>query len=367
MSAPKHGARAVHVVLPQAVADLTRPSGGNAYDARVCCELSADGWAVTEHLVSGSWPQPTAADLTGLGAGLDAVPLGATVLVDGLLASAAPEQLRRAAERLVLVPLVHMPFGFVGNDGLPAAASVFVAESAALHACRAVVTTSEWTRDWVLGAYCLDPRAVSVARPGTDPATLAPREPAGTRLLCVGPVSRLKGYDVLLDALERLTDLPWGLRCAGSLDVDPACATDTLQRIAEGPLAGRVELLGALPPDRLASQLAAADLLVSASRTESYGMALAEALARGIPAVATDVGGVREAVGATVSGQPAVLVPSGDPTALATALRAWLTDAALRERLRDAARDRRETLPTWASTARGVAAALEPHLAEVAA
>ena len=180
-------------------------------------------------------------------------------------------------------------------------------------------------------------------------------------------MSRLKGYDVLLDALEGLTDLPWSLRCAGSLDVDPARATEIRQRIAAGSLDGRVQLLGALPPDRLGSQLAAADLLVSASRTESYGMALSEALARGIPAVATDVGGIREAVGATVSGPPAVLVPSGDPTALAAALRGWLTDAALRGRLRDAARTRRKTLPPWAATASGVAAALEPHLAEVAA
>jgi glycosyltransferase involved in cell wall biosynthesis len=104
----------------------------------------------------------------------------------------------------------------------------------------------------------------------------------------------------------------------------------------------------------------AADLLVLASRAETYGMVVTEALARGVPVVATDVGGVTEALGHGSDGlRPGLLVPPDDPAALADALRSWLSDAELRERLRQAARKRRDSLPTWSATASALAEVLE--------
>jgi glycosyltransferase involved in cell wall biosynthesis len=104
---------------------------------------------------------------------------------------------------------------------------------------------------------------------------------------------------------------------------------------------------------------AAADLVVLASRAETYGMVVIEALARGLPVVATDVGGVTEAFGHGTDGiRPGLLVPPGDPVALGAALRAWLGDAELRAQLREAARERRESLPGWSITTASVAAVL---------
>jgi glycosyltransferase involved in cell wall biosynthesis len=104
---------------------------------------------------------------------------------------------------------------------------------------------------------------------------------------------------------------------------------------------------------------ASADLLVVASRAETYGMVVAEALARGLPAIAAEVGGVWEALGTGADGtQPGMLVAAEDPVALAGALRAWLEDAELRARLRRAARERRAALPRWSTTASAVASAL---------
>ena len=82
----------------------------------------------------------------------------------------------------------------------------------------------------------------------------------------------------------------------------------------------------------------ASDLLVLPSRLEAYGMVVTEALAAGLPVVATAVGGVPEALGRTASGLPGRLVPPDDPAALAEVLGAWLRDAGLRARLRTAAR-----------------------------
>jgi glycosyltransferase involved in cell wall biosynthesis len=88
-------------------------------------------------------------------------------------------------------------------------------------------------------------------------------------------------------------------------------------------------------------------------------MVVTEALARGLPVIAAEVGGVPEALGQDADGcRPGVLVAPEDRVALAGALRTWLTDAALRARLRGAARDRRATLQPWSSTASVIAGVL---------
>jgi glycosyltransferase involved in cell wall biosynthesis len=90
--------------------------------------------------------------------------------------------------------------------------------------------------------------------------------------------------------------------------------------------------------------------MVLASRAETYGMVVTEALARGVPVVAAGVGGLTEALYGAGAIRPGLLVPPDDPGALGAALRAWLGDAELRSRLRRAARERRELLSGWSTT-----------------
>ena len=88
-------------------------------------------------------------------------------------------------------------------------------------------------------------------------------------------------------------------------------------------------------------------------------MAVTEALARGLPVVATEVGGLPDALGHGAGGvRPGLLVAPDDAVALGGALGAWLGDADLRGRLRRAAAERRESLPAWSSTAATVAGVL---------
>jgi glycosyltransferase involved in cell wall biosynthesis len=96
-------------------------------------------------------------------------------------------------------------------------------------------------------------------------------------------------------------------------------------------------------------------------------MVVTEALARGLPVLAADVGGVTEALGHGDDGtRPGLLVPPRDPAALGAALRRWLCEAELRERLRRAARERRATLRNWEETAAEVAGVLREATAVVA-
>ena len=114
-----------------------------------------------------------------------------------------------------------------------------------------------------------------------------------------------KGHDVLLDALATIADLPWHCVCVGSLDRDPAFVEELRRRALAGGLADRVRFPGPRTGADLDRSYAAADLLVLASRAETYGMVVTEALARGLPVVAADVGGLTEALGHGADGTPA--------------------------------------------------------------
>ena len=115
-----------------------------------------------------------------------------------------------------------------------------------------------------------------------------------------------------------------------------------------------MRLAGELEAAELTALYDSADLCVSASFYEGYGMALAEALARGLPIVAAAGGAVAETVPATAG----LLVPVHDPGALRDALRRFLTDDDLAAALRGGALAARARLPSWAEAAMQVERAL---------
>jgi glycosyltransferase involved in cell wall biosynthesis len=340
----------VHVAVPDGLDDPARPSGGNTYDRRVCDGLAATGWDVRELQVPGSWPRPDPAALSGLAGAIAALPDGALVLLDGLIASAARRVLVPEAGRLRLVVLVHMPLGDV--------AVAADDERTVLASARAVVTTSSWTRQRLLDRYRLPAERLHVARPGADLGEPGTGTADGGRLLCVAAVVPHKGQDLLVEALGGLPGGRWHCTLAGPLDRDPPFVGRLRRRAEAAGCAGRLRFSGPLARPALERQYQRADLLVLPSRLESYGMVVTEALAVGLPVVATAVGGVPEAVGRTPDGTPGLLVPPEDPGALREALAAWLGDRDLRARLRRAALRRREALDGWETTTARVAAAL---------
>jgi glycosyltransferase involved in cell wall biosynthesis len=336
-------------VLPEGVDDPARPSGGNVYDRRVLRGQQTQGRRVIELPVAGAWPTPGPDDLERLDTSLATVPDGAVVVVDGLVASGAPGVVPRHAARLRMVVLVHMPIG--PDPG----------EEQVLASAAAVVTTSGWTRERLRCWYGL--RHVDVALPGVDPVELDPphRSTAGgTSFLCVAAVHPGKGHDLLFEALAALGDRAWTLTCVGSLDVDPHHVSALQTQVYARSWEQRVIFTGPLAGGALAAAYGAADLLVLPSRSESYGMVVIEAVAHGLPVVATAVGGVPEAFGPGAAGTlPGMLVAPEDPVALAGALVAWLDDPGLRERLVRAAATRRPALRRWEQTVDDFGAVLE--------
>lgn len=351
--------RSVHFVMPGGVDDPAAPSGGNAYDRRVRLDLPGFGWRVRGLPVPGDWPRPDDAARAELARVLRRLPDGAVVLLDGLVACGVPEIVVPEAERLRMAVLVHLPLGDETGLDPAVAAELDARERAVLRAVPAVVATSDWAVRRLVSHHGLDPGRVHVAAPGADIAPLAPGTDGVSRLVCVAAVTPRKGQHRLVEALAAVADLPWSCVCVGGLGQDPEYVERLRSLIARHGLEERLVLAGPRAGAELDATYATADLMVLTSYAETYGMAVTEALARGIPVLATDVGGLPEAVGrAPDGGVPGILVPPEDPVALAAELRGWFGEADVRRRLKSAARGRRAALNGWASTARSLAGVL---------
>ncbi|MFC8780483.1 glycosyltransferase family 4 protein [Streptomyces nigra] len=351
--------RSVHFVMPGGVDDPAAPSGGNAYDRRVSLDLPGFGWQVHKHAVAGAWPRPEAAARAELARTLREFPDGTVVLLDGLVACGVPEIVVPEAERLRLAVLVHLPLGDETGLEPSVAVDLDARERTVLRAVDAVVATSDWAVRRLVSHHGLAPERVHVAAPGADIAPLASGTDGVSRLLCVAAVTPRKGQHRLVEALATVTDLPWRCSLVGGLNHDPEYVDGLRHLIARHGLTDRLVLAGPQAGAELDASYNSADLMVLTSYAETYGMAVTEALARGIPVLATDVGGVPEAVGrAPDGGVPGILVPPENPAAIAAELRGWFGEADVRRRLKAAARGRRAALNGWAGTARSLAAVL---------
>jgi rhamnosyl/mannosyltransferase len=183
---------------------------------------------------------------------------------------------------------------------------------------------------------------VRVVPPGIDPtrftgidaAAARARYGGGPTLAFVGRLRYYKGLDVLIDALTELPELR--LLVVGDGPMGAAWRS----RARSAGVADRVRWLGALPDDELPAVLAAADLYVlpAVARSEAFGIALVEAMAAGLPAVTTELGTGTSWV--NQDGATGLVVPPGDPGALAAAVRALLADPDRRRRMGAAARRR---------------------------
>ncbi|MCC7033747.1 MAG: glycosyltransferase family 4 protein [Acidobacteria bacterium] len=345
-------ARSMVLVVP---GRLDARTGGSLYNRHMAEGLRRLGWQVEVRELAGDFPRPDAAALEQAARVFAALPRGATVVVDGMAFSAMPDIAARESPRLRLVALVHLPIAAdVGLDA-DTAARFEASERRALESARLIVVTGQAARP-LLDRYALGADPIAVVEPGTHPAPLARGSGRATvHLLCVATLDHGKGHDVLLRALASIEAATWHLTCAGSLTRHPATAAHVQALARELGLDHRVSFAGDLETDALERCYDASDLFVLATRRETYGMAVAEALAHGLPVIATRTGAIPTLVG----GDAGLVVPPGDVSALAQALARSIGDAQLRARLAAGARHARARLPTWDDAARRMAAALE--------
>ena len=339
--------------------DLHTPTGGYIYDRRVIELLPEFGWNVRHVELPGDYPAPSRESLEETVRLLGEVPADTLVVIDGLAFGAMPvDVIDRIGGRIV--GLVHHPLALETGISEERAKYLAWTESTALERTAHVIATSPTTADLLASDFGVARSHISVAEPGTEAAPRARGGDGPPRLLSVGSVTARKGYDVLVAALAEIPDLRWESRIIGSLDRDPVAPKVLREAIAKAQLQDRVALIGPLEEEALAGEYDRARLFVLPSHFEGYGMAFAEALARGLPVVGCAGG----AVTSTVPADAGVLVPPGDANALAVALRRLLSDPADLQRRADAAWRHAQQLPRWRDTAAKFARALEVALAE---
>lgn len=344
----------IHILVPEDSALLL---GGYRYDQHMIDGLRAAGMACEVHRLSGDfpWVDPVAATRANAEL-LDTLP-GATVVIDGLLLPTLHEVLGRHADRLRLVALVHHPAALESGLTRDDREDVQRREQRALMCARRVIVTSAHTRE-VLERSGVPVERVRVAVPGTDSAPLASGsgpDATSTHLLCVAALIPRKGHMGLVEALAQIQDSPWRASFAGSLTRDPDTARRVRERINALGLEKRVALLGEVSAADLRELYDSADLFVQPSLYEGYGMAISEAIARGLPVVSTTAG----AIPTTAPPEASRLVEPGDVPALAKTLSALLGDPAERETLAAGARRARQRLLTWPEATARFAAELE--------
>jgi glycosyltransferase involved in cell wall biosynthesis len=335
--------------------DIETRTGGTVYDKRVMAELWTAGWAVQHLQWPSSFPYPSPADEAAVAASLAALPNGALVLIDGLAFGVLPEAAATEAERLRLVALVHHPLALESGLSSDDAQRLVISERLALMHVRAVIVTSEMTAATLERDYGVSRAKITVATPGIEkPAHIGVR-PQNTvpSLLAVATVTPRKAYDVLIDGLVRIADLDWRCTIAGSLDRAPETVATVRRQIEDHGLTGRIALIGEIADP--APLYEAADIFVLPSRYEGYGMAIAEALAHGVPVIATRVGAIPE----VVPDGAGILVPVDDPAALADALRKLIEDPSVRRQHADNAALAAARFATWPETATRIASALD--------
>jgi glycosyltransferase involved in cell wall biosynthesis len=366
--------------------DIETRTGGTIYDKKVMAGLRAMGWAV-EHLAwPASFPYPTAGDLENVRQSLASCPDGALVLIDGLAFGAIPDVAAVEARRLRLVALVHHPLALETGLDPETAERLADSERQALTRARAIVVTSALTAATLALDYDVEIERITIATPGIDKPLVSssfprkresmvePRDGGSMdsrfrgnddggkcdaaggyipQILSVGTIMPRKAHDVLVESLARIADLDWHCTIAGSLDHSPETVIDLRNLISGYSMGYRIDLIGNI--DDLDPLYRASDLLVSSSRYEGYGMAIAEAMAYGLPVVAARVGAVPDLVGPDAG----LLVPVDDPDAMAAALRTLLTDPAERAKLAAGAAKASRAFASWADTAATIASALD--------
>src|SRR5262249_224236 len=223
---------AVTFAVPGSLDQLT---GGYKYDRRVIAGLRQRGCEIDFIDLGGGFPRPRPETIAAALPCLRRVPPGQPIVVDGLALGVLPEAAAALRESHRLIALVHHPLALESGLASHEAHALRESERAALAAVSRVIVTSATTRGILVPDYGVAEDTIRVALPGIERTGATPaRKLAGdtVNLLAVGAVVPRKGYDILIEAVDRLAGLDWQLVIAGDCKRDRATARDLAATIA---------------------------------------------------------------------------------------------------------------------------------------
>ena len=329
-------------------------SGGYGYDRRIVAGLREAGHAIRVIELAGEHPLTDDLARDAACAAWDGIADDEHPIIDGL-ALPAFAGLEDALSARSAVGLIHHPTALETGFGANERASLLALEKRLLPRLARIVATSETTAEQLVATFGVERDRIKVIVPGTDDAPRCLGSDGPTcHILTIGTLVPRKGHDVLLRAVARLFDLDWRLIIVGSADHDPVHARLLSALAEELGIARQVDFVGEVTGDALEALWQKADLFALATHWEGYGMAIAEALKRGVPVAVSDGG----AAGKLVTETSGVVCPVGDWINLSKALRRMIFGAELRYEMAEAAWQVGQTLPDWRTQVREFTQAL---------
>ncbi len=270
---------------------LTGAMARGDVDARSYEERATDALGLELQRFSLGNPAENAAGHSRLSETLASLPDGAGVLASSTILPLVGPAFRVQARRLRIVVIAHRPSHrdprFAAMDERELAA----VDASTLPYARRVIVPSLHTA-MSLGAFGVLPDQLAVIMPGADRAPLAEgSRKRGERLslVCAAPLVRSAGHDVLLDALMPLAGRDWRLTCVAT-ESDPAWLAEVQAKADRAGLADRVRWIASGSAGDLKSMYHAADLAMLPAHYDPHGTGVLEALARGVPVLATSAG-----------------------------------------------------------------------------
>ena len=325
---------------------LASATAGHAYDRRMAEGLRALGHEVRVVELVGRLPDPDQAAIYAARTAWAALPADSVQLIDGLaLPAFAGLPLHH------VTALIHHPALLEVGVPQDTAQRLHMTEADMFRDLPRLVVTSDRTAERLTRDFHVPGNRISVIIPGIDdlPRSNGSGGP-GCQILSVGALIPRKGHDVLLRSLGRLFDLDWRLTIAGSPDRDPV-HTNGLSALAEDlKIAQRVRFV----TDVTEALWAGTDLFALTSYFEGYGVAVAEALRRGLPVAVTNAGAVPTLVGP----EAGVVCAPGDVEQFSKAIRRLIFDSPLRHDMAEIAWQSGQSLPSWNDQATRLAAVL---------
>ncbi len=332
--------------------NINMRNGGMGYNRKVLALLPQFGVQVQHLQLPSNLPNGTPEELAQATRLMALVPPDQVLLVDSLGLSCLDAPLRNTIHAPV-VALVHHPLSAeLGLSGA-AAQGWDKAERAALDFAHAVVVSSPYTARQLVDDFAVSRDKITIAVPGTVAAARArgSSRDGQVQMLCVGSVIARKGYEFLFDALKDILHFDWHLTIAGSQSLDAAYARQLIQAVNGSTLAARVTLHDEMSAEQLELLYQNTDIFLMPSLFEGYGMALAEAMARGLPIVCTTGGAASQ----TVPDGAGLKVPPANSEALKLAIESLLHSPELRAQTADKSWQAGQKLPDWPASVKLIA------------